>query len=211
MTASTNLRIGLSTLSDYLHYRHGSLPFTRTLPPRTRVVRDTLMARRPYPIRLADRQGFFLCWYRPLENPGLPAETVNAILKNKGEHQWITLTPTELEVGVCLFHEYPKEVIISGMKYSACVGDGLDGGERYRLLRGMWRDLLQLFPDKTVVCPSGALLDNLSLALNGTHIQREPYHRLLLKKVGFRRHGSVWYREAHHAHTQSRSGSTDPG
>lgn len=154
---------------------------------------DNITLGYPYVPRICEEQGHMLIWWGTQEtDPDLAEES----FKVKGEAQWINCEdPTRIEKGVALIYPYDNEVIIGSLKVPGYFHLTRSAIQQRAFLRKMWKDIVNMFGDRRIVCPSGTYFNYLHLSINQIRIPREAYHRELMKQFGFSRQGDFWIRE----------------
>jgi hypothetical protein len=166
----------------------------RCCPPNIDFKLDTIPLAHPYVPRICDEQGHFLIWWGTTESdPDLAIPCLQA----KNEAQWINCDEEwKIEKGVALIYPYETEVIVAALKVPGYFHLKRDNVAQRSWLRKMWKDILDMFGDRQLICPSGSYSNNLHLIINKERIPREAYHREIMKQFGFRRHGDFWIRPA---------------
>jgi hypothetical protein len=159
------------------------------LPKNVDVKLDNLPLKQPYVPRICDRQAHMFIWWGTKEtDPDIYEQT----LKNKNEEQWITCDEMwKLEKGVASIHIYDTEIIIGCVKYSGVLKNRTIS-ERKKFIKQMWNDIVNMFKDKKIIVPVGSYLEYVSLSMNLTKIQREPYQKRFLNPLGFKKQGNYW-------------------
>ena len=145
----------------------------------------------PYVPRICEEQGHMLIWWGTKEtDPDLADECIRV----KDEPQWITCNDSwKIEKGVALIYPYENEVIIGSLKTPGYFHLRSSINQR-AFLRKMWADVISMFGDRTIICPSGGYFNYLHLSINQIRIPREAYHREIMKQFKFRREGDFWIR-----------------
>ena len=153
---------------------------------------DNIPIAYPYVPRLCEEQGHMLLWYGDFISD---SDLVDACLAGKNETQWITCDdPNKIELGVALIYPYDDEVIIGSVKVPGYF-HLRTASQKREFLRKMWRDVISMFGDRRIICPSGGYFNYLHLSINQTRIPREAYHREIMKQFQFKRDGDFWIRE----------------
>jgi hypothetical protein len=154
---------------------------------------DEIPLAHPYVPRICKEQGHILIWWGTPETDG---DLFFPSLEAKNEAQWVTCTePYKIEKGVALIYPYDNEIIIGSLKVPGYYHLKRSSSDQRNWLRKMWKDVIEMFGDKRIICPSGGWLNNLHMKINNERIPREPYHREIMKQFQFRRNGDFWIRE----------------
>lgn len=155
---------------------------------------DKISIAYPYVPRICKEQGHMLIWWGTIETDPDLAESS---FKVKSEAQWITCDAEwKIEKGVALIYPYDNEVIIGSVKIPGYFSLTRTAIQQRAFLRKMWKDIINMFGNRRIVCPSGTYFNYLHLSINQIRIPREAYHRELMKQFGFARHGDFWIRES---------------
>jgi hypothetical protein len=159
------------------------------LPYGVDVKLDTLPLKSPFVPRICDKQAHMFIWWGTKEtDPDIYEQT----LKNKNEEQWITCDEMwKLEKGVASIHIYDTEIIIGCVKYSGVLKNRTIP-ERKKFIKQMWNDIVNIFKNKKIIVPVGSYLEYISLSMNLTKIQHEPYQKRFLNPLGFKKQGNFW-------------------
>ena len=166
-------------------------------PPNIDFKLDEIPLAHPFVPRICNEQGHMLLWWGTPETDG---DLLFPCLEAKDEEQWITCDePHKIEKGVALIYPYETEVIIGSLKVPGYYHQKRSNSNQRNWLRKMWKDVILMFGDRKIICPSGGWLNNLHLEINKERIPRDPYHRELMQQFGFRRHGDFWIRESDEA------------
>lgn len=152
---------------------------------------DIIPVAYPYVPRICEEQGHMLVWWGTAEtDPDLLEEC----LRVKDEAQWITCNDKwKIEKGVALIYPYEEHVIIGALKIPGYFHLRTSVAQR-AFLRKMWADVISMFGNRTLICPSGGYFNYLHLSINQKRIPREAYHRELMKQFNFRRKEDFWIR-----------------
>lgn len=157
------------------------------------VVPDSLPVLYPYVPRICKEQGHMLIWYGTHETD---SDLILDCLVSKNESQWITASQEwMIEKGVALVYPYEDEVILGTVKYAGYLKKR-SNVEIRKFIRHMWKDLLTMFGDKKIICPTGSYLEELHSKMNNYKIPRETYHWKIMKQNGFIKHSNYWIRES---------------
>lgn len=146
-----------------------------------------------YPVvpRICSRRAHMFIWFSDKEqDPDLYYDCQ----RSKYDVQWAHCSDKEkIEKGVALIHIYEDEIIIGTVKTAGYMNRKTDVEIR-AFIRKMWSDIISMFGNKKIICPSGSYLECLHLAMNQRRITHEPYHREIMKQFGFKRVGDYWVR-----------------
>lgn len=163
------------------------------LPPNIDIKLDCLPVLHPYVPRLCEHRGYFLIWYG---NSTTDFDIAEHSKNAKLESQWISCDDkTKIEKAVALVYPYQDEVIIGTVKYPGYIKTRTKS-ERTALLKNTWKDIIKMFGNKKLVCPSGTYFDHIHLIMNEKRAPHEAYHKRLMISNGFTRHGEFWIRNA---------------
>jgi hypothetical protein len=160
-------------------------------PPDIDFKLDDISIAHPYVPRICKEQGHMLIWWGTAEtDPDLLEEC----LQVKDEAQWITCEDRwKIEKGIALIYPYTEEVIIGALKTPGYFHRRTNIAQR-AFLRKMWADVICMFGNRKLICPSGGYFNYLHLSINQKRIPHEAYHRELMKQFKFRREGDFWIR-----------------
>ena len=188
MSVSTRLRTDISTMYDYEEE-------AAILPPQTpsdvEVQKDFLRISYPVVPRICSRRAYFFIWF---SDKSIDPELYDDCQRSKYDAHWAHCSDKErIEKGVAMIHIYEDEVII-GTLTTAGYMNRKTKVENRDLIRKMWTDIIKMFGDKRIICPSGTYLECLHLTMNQRRITHEPYHRQIMKQFGFTRIGDYWVR-----------------
>ena len=121
-----------------------------------------------------------------------PNETVFALIYTKDDVK-------ELEhydpITGQIVYPYNDEVIIGTVKYAGYLKKRTKS-ERTKLLKEVWKDIVTMFGDKKIICPSGTYFDYIHLCINQKRAPHEAYYKRLMQRNGFIREGDYWIRNA---------------
>lgn len=161
------------------------------LPKNVDVKLDTLPVKYPYIPRISPKQAHMFIWWGTKEtDPDIYDEAI----KNKGENQWVNCDQDwKLEKGIAVLHIYDDEVIIGCLKYAGHMRKK-PITEIRQFLKTMMTDIINMFGDKKIICPTGSYFEYLHLTINQKKVQHEPYHKRLMKPFGFEKQGNYWIR-----------------
>lgn len=191
MSVSTNLRTDISKMLAY-NKEPNSLTLKKSLP-NIDIHLDDLPIIDPYVPRICDEQGYFLIWWGTQETD---SDLLMPSLQAKTEVQWTTCKEEwKIEKGVSLVYPYDDEVIIGALKVPNYYTSKRSRVDQREWLRNMWRDIIKMFGDRRLICPSGGYFNTLHLEINKQRIPREAYHKDLMKQFQFKRCGNYWIRE----------------
>lgn len=175
-----------------LEYVKPANPLNVNIPIHIEHQLDNVPLRHPFVPRICEEQGHLLIWWVTKEqDPNL----YDCAMLGKSEPQWIISEHIDrLEKGVALIYPYDDEIIVGSVKYSGCI-KFRDSKEVKEFIRDMWRDIIKLFGDKRIVCPSGIWLEYIHLLINQERIPHLAYHRAIMSSFKFKRSGEFWIRE----------------
>jgi hypothetical protein len=150
---------------------------------------DTVPTKYPYLPRLCDRQGQVFLW----TETDIP-KLYLASQRCKDEPQWVVSTdPEKIEMAVALIHVYENEVIVGCVKTAGYVEElGKEFVKDY--VKSVWKDIVNKFKDKTIICPSGSYNEYIHMCMNQMRIPRTPYSKKIMKSFGFVRKDNYWIR-----------------
>jgi hypothetical protein len=165
------------------------------LPPNTpsdiEIQLDNLRVTYPVVPRICARKAYFFIWFG---NKETDADLYEDSQRSKYDSQWVHCQNKEhIEKGVVMVHIYDDEVIIGTMKTAGYM-NRRSNIEVRSFIRKMWTDIILMFGEKKIICPSGTYLECLHLIMNQKRITHEPYHREIMKQFGFTRIGDYWVR-----------------
>ena len=153
---------------------------------------DTLPLIHPYAPRLCKQQGHFLIWYGPKEDN---LDVYDECLKAKTEPQWVSCDSTDrVDLAVALVYPFDDEIIIGTVKYAGYI-KSRSKSARTKLIKTVWADLIKMFGDRRIICPSGTYFDYLHLSINQKRAPHEAYHKRIMLSNGFEKHEEFWIRE----------------
>lgn len=166
------------------------------LPPSTpfdvEIQKDYLRVSYPIVPRICPRRAYFFIWFSDKDkDPDLYVDSQ----RSKYDAHWAHCRDKEkIEKGVAMIHIYGDEIIIGTLKTAGYMNRKTKVENR-QLIRRMWSDIIHMFGDKKIICPTGSYLECLHLALNQRRITREPYHREIMKQFGFKKFSDYWIRQ----------------
>jgi hypothetical protein len=189
MSVSINLRTDILTMYEY---EEESLPLTfNKLIKNIEVQKDFIPVAHPYVPRLCKHRAYMLIWY---DNDEAFPEISEEIRKYKNESQSVCLTDdSKIETGIVMVWPYENEVILGAVKLPSCFNK-LTSVKQRKQIRKLWDDVLEMFGDKRIICPTGTFLECIHLLMNQTRIVHEPYHKKIMKQRGFVKNGDYWIR-----------------
>ena len=188
MSVSTKLRTDISTMYDYEDETALHLP---PHPPDVEIQLDHLRITYPVVPRICSRRGHIFIWFSDRDQD---PDLYDDCQRSKYDVQWVHCSDKEkIEKGVALIHVYDDEIIIGTVKTAGYMNRKSDVENR-AFIRKMWYDIISMFGDKKIICPSGSHLECLHLVMNQRRITHEPYHREIMKQFKFRRDGDFWIR-----------------
>jgi len=166
-------------------------PHPKNYPQDIEIQEDYLRVTYPVVPRICSRRAYFFIWFGDKQTD---PELYDDCQRSKYDVQWVHCKDKEkIEKGVAMIHIYSDEIIIGSIKTAGYMNRKSKAQNR-NLIRRMWSDLIQLFGDNRIICPSGTYLECLHLTMNQRRITHEPYHREIMKQFGFSRHGDYWVR-----------------
>ena len=146
-----------------------------------------------YPVvpRICSRRAHMFIWFSDKEQD---PDLYNDSQRSKYDVQWAHCNDKEkIEKGVALIHIYDDEIIIGTVKTAGYM-NRKSNIEIRKFIRKMWVDIISMFGNKKIICPSGMYLECLHLVMNQRRITHEPYHREIMKQFKFHRDGDFWIR-----------------
>jgi len=188
MNVFTNLRTDISTMYDY---SAGSNPLYVQLQPNIEVQQDNLPIEYPYVPRICENKGYFFIWYGDSVND---SDLVENWLKTKGERQWVQCSKDwMIEKGVALIYPYGDDIIIGSVKTAGYMNTR-SKSELRKFIKSMWADIITMFGDRRIICPSGGYFEHLHKTINQKRIPHEAYHWKMMQQHQFKRDGILWIR-----------------
>ena len=170
-------------------YSEASNPLSVNLPPNVDVFLEDTPTEHPYVARICPNQGHALVWYTHKDNyPTL------SVTKGKDQTFWCK-EDWKLEYGMAIVYPYPDEVIIGTVKYYGYMKN-FGRVATNKIIKNVWNDLIAMFGDKKIICPSGSYMQLLHLVINQKRIPRNSYKKQMLEPLGFYREGDYWIRNA---------------
>lgn len=175
-----------------LDYNEEQKPLSVEVPTHIEVSLDTVPTAYPYLPRLCGRQGYVFMWHTNRDKePDLYDLSQNV----KNEEQWFTTKdPNGIEKVLALIHEYDDEVIIGCVKTAGYLKHKSNNYINI-LLKDTWKDLIDIFGHKRIICPNGSYLEYVHLCVNQKRIPHMPYAKKLMMKNKFHRDGYYWIRD----------------
>jgi len=157
-------------------------------------VLDNIPTTYPYVPRMCKETGHMLIWWGTRDSD---PDIANDCFKVKTEEQWITCKELwKVEKAIALVWPYENEVIVGTVKYPGYMKKR-SKIEIRAWLRKVWFDIVLMFGDKRIVCPSTTYLNSIHMYMNQMTISHEAYHHKMMKKYGFKRYNEdFWIREA---------------
>lgn len=187
MSVSINLRTDTSTM---LEYSEGSNPLNAlTIPSNVDVTLETTPTEHPYVARICPNQGHVLIWYTDKN------KYPNIKVTKGGDQTFWCKEEWKLEYGMAIVYPYEKEVIIGTVKYYGYM-QNLGRVETNKIIRNLWSDIIKMFGDRKIICPSGTYMELLHMVINQKRIPRNSYKKQILEPFGFKREGDYWIRDA---------------
>lgn len=189
MNVSTRLRTDISTMYEYS--KESNPLNTRVSLPNIEIQQDYLPVKYPFIPRICEERGYFLIWIGDNIDD---SDLIKSWMKSSDEPQWISyLTPNKIQKGVALIYPYNDEIIIGSVKLAGYMRVRSSIQNR-AFLRLMWDNIIEMFGDKTIICPSGMYFEKLHLEMNQKKIPHEAYHWKLMQQHQFKRVGEYWIR-----------------
>lgn len=179
-------------------YSDDQIPLGVALPKHIVDVPDNLPVIAPYVPRICSNVGHMLIWV------GIQAtdpDLYHAAMLGKVEPQWITsYDSSHIEKGIALVYPYENEVVLGAVKTPGYLQE-IRGNRGVSIqIRLMWRDIIRLFGDRRIICPTGTFFDWVHLSMNQKRIPRSAYHKTIMIDNKFVKHGTFWIRERNNAH-----------
>ena len=173
-------------------YSEESKPINpRQLPNNVDILLDDTPVQFPYVPRICPHQGYFLIWYGDKDTY---PEITDMALACKNEPQSKTCKELEkIEYGQALVYPYEDEVILGTVKYYGYM-QNLGQAATKKILKQIWKDIVDMFGHKKIICPTGSFLEWCHLSMNQTRIPRGPYRESTLQSLGFKKQGDFWVR-----------------
>ena len=172
-------------------YNEGSNPLHVQLLPNIEVQEDNLPVEYPYVPRICGNRGYFFIWYGDAVND---SDLVENWIKSNGEQQWIQCSQSwMIEKGVALIYPYGNEIIIGSVKTAGYMNTRTRPQLR-KFIKSMWTDVVTMFGDRRIICPSGGYFEHLHKTMNQKRIPHEAYHWKVMKQHQFKRDGQFWIR-----------------
>lgn len=172
-------------------YSEESNPLGAQLPPNVDTTLETTPTEHPYVARLCPHQGHVLIWYT---NKDQYPELDN-LVKKGGDQTFWCVEDWKLEYGMAIVYPYESEVIIGTVKYYGYMKN-FGRVKTNQLIKHIWNDIITMFGDRKIICPSGSYFELLHLSMNQKRIPRNSYKKQLMKSLGFHRSGDYWIRNA---------------
>lgn len=175
-------------------YPANPLSIRGSLPDKCTSILDITPFVHPYVPRICPEQGHFLIWYTdPHQFPGITSHSRKAKVE---DHQSISIpNPNKIEYAQALIYPYENEVIIGTVKYYNYMRYLGNIGTR-DLLKEVWGDIIKMFGDKKIICPTGSYFQLLHLAINQKRIPVSSYSAKIMKPLGFKHTEDFWVRDA---------------
>lgn len=132
--------------------------------------------------KLCKTQGVLFVWTLPAENAG---DVFSDAMLYKEELQSIKSSVADnCESLIAQVHIYDDFVFIASVKYYNFISK-LPKAERNLLCKEVWETLIDVFKNTTIYAASADILNLAHNLFNGKNIQREPYNKKMLRKLGF--------------------------
>lgn len=193
MSVSTNLRTDTSTMYQY-DYIPNQLQIEGGLSDNCQVILDITPQVYPYVARICPNQGHFLIWYT--DEKEYPEITEHSRRAKIEDTQSISIPdPNKIEYAQALIYPYEDEIIIGTVKYYNYMRYLGNHGTR-NLLKEVWRDIIRMFGNRKIICPTGTYFQVLHMALNQKRIPVSSYSDKIMKPMGFKHTDDFWIRDA---------------
>lgn len=161
------------------------------LPSHIEIQLDNLPVAYPYVPRICKEQGYFFIWFGDQVSD---SDLIEGWMKSDGEEQWVRCSqPDRIEKGVALIYPYDDHIIIGSVKIAGYMRVRSQAENR-KYLKSMWTDIVAMFGDKTIICPSGSYFEHLHMEMNQKKIPHEAYHWKVMQQHQFKRDGQFWIR-----------------
>jgi hypothetical protein len=178
---------------DYT-YPSNPLQISSQLPSNCEIRLDTTPVLHPYVARICPHVGYFLIWYTDPEK--YPDITPIARKAKQEDKQSLSLADNnKIEYAQALVYPYEHEVIIGTVKYYNYMRV-LGNNATRKLLKDVWKDIVNMFGDKKIICPTGSYFQALHFVLNQKKIPVSSYSDKIMKPSGFKHHKDYWIRDA---------------
>ena len=173
-----------------LEYSKGPNPLNAlTIPSNVDVTLETTPTEHPYVARICPNQGHVLIWYT--DKSKYPQIEVT----KGGDQTFWCNEDWKLEYGMAIIYPYEEEVIIGTVKYYGYM-QVLGRVETNKIIKNLWNDIIHMFGDRKIICPSGTYMELLHMVINQKRIPRNSYKKQILEPLGFKRQGDYWIRDA---------------
>lgn len=147
----------------------------------------------PYVARICATQGYFLIWHT---SETTYPEITPLALSCKNEKQSKTCPELhKIEIGQAVIYPFTDEVIIGTIKYYNYMKI-LGQNKTNKIIKAIWKDIIAMFGDRKIICPSGSYFEWLHMSINQKKIPHSSYKENLMKSMGFKRVGNYWIRNA---------------
>jgi hypothetical protein len=191
MSVSTNLRTDTSMMYEYSAKCNQLNP--NVIPSNVDIFLDNIPNQHPHVARICPEQGYILIWHADAKD--YPTIAENAF-RCKNEPQNVNCNDANrIEIGMAIVYPYDDEVILGTVKYFGYVYR-LGRSETTSITKQVWKDIILMFGDRKIICPSGSYLEWLHLSMNQERIPTLTYKRQILKPLGFMRQQNYWIRDA---------------
>ena len=169
-------------------YNKESNPLHVQVLPHLEVQQDNLPVRHPFVPRICENRGYFFIWKGDLVQD---SDLIAGWINSHDEDQWVQ--SNNLIKGIALIYPYEEHIIIGSVKLAGYMRVRTKSQNR-KLLKSMWSDIVTMFGDKPIICPSGGYFEDLHIKMNQKKIPHEAYHWKVLHQHGFKREGDFWIR-----------------
>lgn len=174
-------------------YSEESNPLTVQAPSNVDIFLDQIPTVHPYVARLCKEQAHILVWYSTKDKY---PELYEDALRCKDEPQNVTCDGDKIEIAMAIVWVYEDEVILGTVKYYGYVYNKLGRSKTVKIAKQVWNDLIAMFGDKKIICPTGSYLEYVHLVMNQERIPSLTYRTSILKPLGFKRFDNYWVRDA---------------
>jgi hypothetical protein len=176
-----------------LDYEKEANKLDANILPNIDVFLETTPTQHPYVARICPNQGHVLVWYT--DKNSYPSISKYAE-ECKGEQQTFWCKEDwKLEYGMAILYPYENELIVGTVKYYGYMKN-LGRIETNNIIKRVWSDIITMFGNKKIICPSGTYMELLHMVINHKRIPRNAYKKQILVPFGFKRNGDYWIRDA---------------
>lgn len=172
-------------------YSEESNPLNVQLPPNVDTTLENTPTEYPYVARICPNQGHVLIWYTSKDQ----YPELDGMINKGGDQTFWCNEEWKLEYGMAIVYPYDNEVVIGTVKYYGYMKN-LGRVKTNQIIKQMWKDIVKMFGNRKIICPSGTYLELLHLAMNQKRIPRNSYKKQTMESLGFKRTGDYWIRDA---------------